>query len=95
MKRILSLAVCFWMLGWGLAVARTPQQPEKSQKVYYNAFSHNDYEHERPLFDALDLGFNCVEADLWLIDGELVCIARQAGNIIGYHLRKTVFTSFG
>ena len=71
MKRILSLAVCFWMLGWGLAVARTPQQPEKSQKVYYNAFSHNDYEHERPLFDALDLGFNCVEADLWLIAGEL------------------------
>lgn len=71
MKRILSLAVCFWMLGWGLAVARTLQQPEKSQKVYYNAFSHNDYEHERPLFDALDLGFNCVEADLWLIDGEL------------------------
>ena len=41
------------------------------QKVYYNAFSHNDYHREHPLTDALDCGFNCVEADLWLIDGEL------------------------
>ena len=33
--------------------------------------SHNDYERPRPLFDALSFQFNCVEADLWLIDGEL------------------------
>lgn len=44
---------------------------EKRQKIYYNAFSHNDYEQEKPLLDALSFGFNCVEADLWLIDGEL------------------------
>ncbi len=42
-----------------------------AQNVYYNAFSHNDYSREHPLFDALSLGFNCVEADLWLINGEL------------------------
>lgn len=42
-----------------------------AQKIHYNAFSHNDYWRDRPLFDALDYGFNCVEADLWLIDGEL------------------------
>lgn len=41
------------------------------QDVRYNAFSHNDYEREHPLFDALSYKFNCVEADLWLIDGEL------------------------
>lgn len=42
-----------------------------AQTVHYNAFSHNDYSRTHPLFDALSLGFNCVEADLWLIGGEL------------------------
>jgi len=28
--------------------------------------AHNDYEHTRPLFDALDAGFESVEADVWL-----------------------------
>lgn len=36
-----------------------------------NAHAHNDYEHERPLFDALDNGFTSVEADIHLIDGEI------------------------
>lgn len=43
----------------------------QAQQIHYNAFSHNDYWRDRPLFDALDYRFNCVEADLWLIDGEL------------------------
>jgi hypothetical protein len=30
------------------------------------AHAHNDYEHTRPLFDALDHGFCSVEADIWL-----------------------------
>ncbi|HEV2742658.1 MAG TPA: phosphatidylinositol-specific phospholipase C/glycerophosphodiester phosphodiesterase family protein [Rubrobacter sp.] len=36
------------------------------------AHAHNDYEHDRPLHDALESGFKSVEADVWLIDGELV-----------------------
>ncbi len=36
------------------------------------AHAHNDYEHERPLFDALEHGFTSVEADVWLVDGELL-----------------------
>jgi hypothetical protein len=36
------------------------------------AHAHNDYEHPRPLFDALDHGFKSVEADIWLVDGELI-----------------------
>jgi glycerophosphoryl diester phosphodiesterase len=36
-----------------------------------SAHAHNDYEHRRPLQDALDRGFNSVEADVWLVDGEL------------------------
>lgn len=36
------------------------------------AHAHNDYEHPRPLHDALDHGFCSVEADVWLIDGALL-----------------------
>lgn len=35
------------------------------------AHSHNDYEQDRPLLKALDHGFCSVEADVWLVDGEL------------------------
>ena len=36
------------------------------------AHSHNDYTRERPLLDALDLGFCSVEADIHLVDGALL-----------------------
>ena len=36
------------------------------------AHAHNDYEHHRPLFDALENGFCSVEADIHLMDGELL-----------------------
>jgi len=44
---------------------------EVNREVLYTAFSHNDYEQENPLLDAIAFRFNCVEADLWAIDGEL------------------------
>lgn len=37
-----------------------------------HAHAHNDYEHKRPLFDALDQGFGSVEADIYLVDGKLL-----------------------
>ena len=37
-----------------------------------NAHAHNDYEHTRPLLDALDHGFCSVEADIYLVDGALL-----------------------
>jgi glycerophosphoryl diester phosphodiesterase len=36
------------------------------------AHAHNDYEHRRPLADALERGFTSVEADVWLVGGELL-----------------------
>ncbi len=36
------------------------------------AHAHNDYEHERPLLDALSHGFTSVEADVFLVDGKLL-----------------------
>ena len=35
------------------------------------AHAHNDYEHDRPLLDALDHGFTSVEADIHLVNGDL------------------------
>jgi glycerophosphoryl diester phosphodiesterase len=37
-----------------------------------NAHAHNDYEHPRPLLDALEHGFCSVEADIHLVDGQLL-----------------------
>jgi glycerophosphoryl diester phosphodiesterase len=36
------------------------------------AHAHNDYEHARPLLDALEHGFCNVEADVWLVNGQLL-----------------------
>jgi glycerophosphoryl diester phosphodiesterase len=45
------------------------------------AHAHNDYEHRRPLQDALDRGFNSVEADVWLVDGELL-VAHDLDDVV-------------
>ncbi len=45
---------------------------ERGVKPLPQAHSHNDYEHSRPLQDALDQGFTSVEADIFLVDGQLL-----------------------
>ncbi len=45
---------------------------EKAQTPLFQAHAHNDYEHARPLHDALEHGFWSVEADIYLVDGELL-----------------------
>lgn len=42
--------------------------------------AHNDYLHERPLLAALESGFNSVEADVFLVDGQLL-VAHTAKEI--------------
>lgn len=44
------------------------------------AHAHNDYEHARPLLDALDQGFTSVEVDVYLVDGELL-VAHDFVNV--------------
>lgn len=44
----------------------------KSPTPLPQAHAHNDYEHARPLLDALDRGFCSVEADVWLVNGQLL-----------------------
>ncbi|WP_410581639.1 phosphatidylinositol-specific phospholipase C/glycerophosphodiester phosphodiesterase family protein [Amycolatopsis sp. lyj-108] len=45
---------------------------ERGVRPLPQAHSHNDYEHTRPLQDALDQGFTSVEADIFLVDGQLL-----------------------
>ncbi len=40
-------------------------------KALPQAHAHNDYQHKRPLLDALTHGFTSIEADIHLIDDEL------------------------
>ena len=55
------------------AVVRADEpSTESAVKVHVNAHAHNDYYHTRPLLDALEQGFGSVEADVFLVDGELL-----------------------
>ena len=52
--------------------AQAPDKPTVSVTPLANAHSHNDYEHDRPLLDALDHGFTSIEADIFLFEGQLL-----------------------
>jgi|LakMenEpi03Aug12_release.lakeMendotaPanAssembly.Ray.scaffolds.fasta_scaffold00028_39 glycerophosphoryl diester phosphodiesterase len=43
----------------------------------HHSHAHNDYEHERPLVDALELGFVSIEADIFLVDDQLLVAHHQ------------------
>jgi glycerophosphoryl diester phosphodiesterase len=45
---------------------------EKALSPLPKAHAHNDYRHQRPLLDALSFGFCSVEADVFLVDGQLL-----------------------
>ena len=49
-----------------LSVSALAQSPLKK------AHAHNDYEHERPFFEAFQLGFGSIEADVYAVNGELL-----------------------
>ncbi len=60
-------------MGWAGAQAETGGKRISSAVIpLARAHAHNDYEHERPLLDALANGFCSVEADVHLVDGELL-----------------------
>lgn len=70
-------AVCATLATFTISVAPVAAAPAQPTAVVLGepqaaAHAHNDYEHDRPLFDALEQGFTSVEADVWLVDGELL-----------------------
>ncbi|MFM8335359.1 MAG: phosphatidylinositol-specific phospholipase C/glycerophosphodiester phosphodiesterase family protein [Opitutaceae bacterium] len=66
----LLFALGFTLLASGLRAAGTAAPV---------AHAHNDYEHARPLHDALERGFGSVEADIWLVDGALLVAHDRKG----------------
>jgi hypothetical protein len=64
-------ALALACLGAGEAVAGPATQPVKPVLPLVHAHAHNDYEHARPLAEALECGFCSVEADVHLINGKL------------------------
>src|ERR1043166_3466380 len=75
LKNILKsspLIAALW-ISPGIIAQITGSRPEpKSGPPLVRAHAHNDYEHGRPLLDALDQGFCSIEADVWLVDGKLL-----------------------
>lgn len=64
-----ALVACAVLTTLGLTPAAFE---EKQITPLRQAHAHNDYAHKRPLFDALEQGFCGVEADVYLVDGELL-----------------------
>lgn len=56
----------------GATPGRVVRGPGWKPKPLIQAHAHNDYEHPRPLLDALAEGFCSVEADIFLVDGQLL-----------------------
>ncbi len=42
------------------------------QNLLTKAHAHNDYEHERPFYEAFSLGFGSIEVDVYAVDGQLL-----------------------
>jgi len=65
------------LLALGLAApasAATTAQPRAANTAQplERAHAHNDYEHTRPLYDALSQGFTSVEVDVYLVGNDLL-----------------------
>ena len=60
--------VAAFVLWLGVGVLAVRGAPQPTLRLH----AHNDYLHSRPLLDALDNGFCSVEADIYLVDAELL-----------------------
>lgn len=74
-----------------LPLTADPEDPPAEKKAPVplpRAHAHNDYLHPRPLLDALDQGFTSVEADIFLVKGELLVAHTRRELEEGRTLRK-------
>jgi glycerophosphoryl diester phosphodiesterase len=69
------------------ALPAMDQAPERARPMP-RAHAHNDYEHGWPLLDALSHGFTSVEADVWLVDGELMVAHDRRDVVPGRSLER-------
>jgi glycerophosphoryl diester phosphodiesterase family protein len=77
---IMSKHSCFLGLGIVVLMIVSIGCDSKQNKVLLRAHAHNDYEHDRPLLDALDHGFCSVEVDVHLVADDLL-VAHDADEV--------------
>ncbi|MDX3380416.1 phosphatidylinositol-specific phospholipase C/glycerophosphodiester phosphodiesterase family protein [Streptomyces niveiscabiei] len=63
----------------GVSALAAERHPGRREPLW-RAHAHNDYEHTRPLFDALDHRFGSVEADIFLV-GDQLLIGHEVGDL--------------
>lgn len=56
------------------------QAPLDQPEYLPHSHAHNDYEHAGPLTDSLTLGYASIEADVWLVEGQL-CVAHNRSDV--------------
>ncbi|MGW6589613.1 phosphatidylinositol-specific phospholipase C/glycerophosphodiester phosphodiesterase family protein [Streptomyces globisporus] len=73
-RRALTVALATAAAGVAVPAATAAAAPARPRgpRPLRHAHAHNDYLHPRPLHDALAHGFTSVEADIFLVDGELL-----------------------
>lgn len=71
-------------LGSSFAEDTVPSKPTEKAGYHIYGHAHNDYEHSRPLFDALDNKFYSVESDFWLVDGQLLVSHDKEDSVADY-----------
>lgn len=72
-RRSRHASCTWWACALILATSRQSSAADETLPVpLVQAHAHNDYLHERPLLDALQHGFTSVEADVYLVDGQLL-----------------------
>lgn len=55
-----------------IGLGRSANAQEKQPTPLIRGHAHNDYEHTRPLYDALEHGFTSVEVDVYLVNNQLL-----------------------
>ncbi|MBM3835683.1 MAG: hypothetical protein FJ403_20915 [Verrucomicrobia bacterium] len=87
MKFALQLFILFALPGPGVVQAADGKD---SPTPLAFAHAHNDYEHKRPLLDALEHGFGSVEADIHLVNGELL-VAHDRNRTVAGRTLQTLY----
>ncbi|MEI6390678.1 MAG: phosphatidylinositol-specific phospholipase C/glycerophosphodiester phosphodiesterase family protein [Verrucomicrobiota bacterium] len=72
MRNVIFVLAGLLILGGGGSQAQAQAQAQDQPAPLTGVHAHNDYDHKRPLFDALDQGFCSVEADVHLDAGQLL-----------------------
>ena len=58
--------------------------------VLEQAHAHNDYQHARPMRDALERGFNSIEADVHLVHGQLL-VAHDKDSVVASRTLESLY----